>query len=528
MSMENLGPYTNFHELNQDWFLQEFNKLIAQWKAMQKNFDNLQDAFNDLKSYVQDYFKNLDVQDEINNKLNSMINDGTLLTIISPTIITSTSNWLTEHITNPSNPPIDNSFTISNTAADSKTIGRFAFLSSRSNVAKPPFNLNDCIPNRIYILSISEAENTPVPIGGVCWSFSYDSNSSSIYPQYYHTTKNELYVRFNDYNTGWSEWKKIGYDNSIINFMSAHVNISSSPFNLNDCTPNRIYVLSISDAENIPVPIGGVCWSFSYDSNSSSIYPQYYHTTKNELYVRFNDYNTGWSEWKKIGYDEDISKINYNISLFTTVGEIGDSYASGVVYSDTSTSLGDNFKISWLQQLARHFGFTGLNFSTGGLTTRSWLTSSRGLSLLNSSANCDLILLTLGINDYYNIGLSYLGTPSDMDSGADTFYGNYAKIINAVINKNSKTRMILFTIINPNNNNVVNEFNKAISNIAEHFSIPLKDQNKNKYFKSNLYKNNLIGGHPTAINYNGMSIAFSEMISEAMEENQTYFNKLFL
>ena len=24
MSMGNLGPYTNFHELNQDWFLQEF------------------------------------------------------------------------------------------------------------------------------------------------------------------------------------------------------------------------------------------------------------------------------------------------------------------------------------------------------------------------------------------------------------------------------------------------------------------------------------------------------------------------
>lgn len=76
MSMENLGPYTNFHEINQDWFLQEFNKIIAQWKAMQKNFDSLQDAFNDLKSYVQDYFKNLDVQDEINNKLDEMYNNG--------------------------------------------------------------------------------------------------------------------------------------------------------------------------------------------------------------------------------------------------------------------------------------------------------------------------------------------------------------------------------------------------------------------------------------------------------------------
>lgn len=82
MSMENLGPYTNFHELNQDWFLQEFNKIIAQWKAMQKNFDNLHDAFNDLKNYVQDYFKNLNVQGEINNKLDEMLTNGELYTYI--------------------------------------------------------------------------------------------------------------------------------------------------------------------------------------------------------------------------------------------------------------------------------------------------------------------------------------------------------------------------------------------------------------------------------------------------------------
>lgn len=76
MSMENLGPYTNFHELNQDWFLQEFNKIIAQWKEMHKNFNTLQDAFNDLKNYVQDYFKNLDVQEEINNKIDDLISKG--------------------------------------------------------------------------------------------------------------------------------------------------------------------------------------------------------------------------------------------------------------------------------------------------------------------------------------------------------------------------------------------------------------------------------------------------------------------
>jgi hypothetical protein len=77
MSIE-LGPYTNFHKLNQDWFLDEFNKLVSQWQAMQKKFDNLQDAFNDLKNYIQDYFKNLDVQEEINKKLDQMCEDGTL------------------------------------------------------------------------------------------------------------------------------------------------------------------------------------------------------------------------------------------------------------------------------------------------------------------------------------------------------------------------------------------------------------------------------------------------------------------
>ena len=77
MSIE-LGAYTNFHELNQDWFLSEFNKVLKEWAEMKKSFTNLNQAFNDLHDYVHDYFKNLDVQEEINNKLNDMFNKGLL------------------------------------------------------------------------------------------------------------------------------------------------------------------------------------------------------------------------------------------------------------------------------------------------------------------------------------------------------------------------------------------------------------------------------------------------------------------
>lgn len=103
MSMENLGPYSNFHELNQDWFLDEFNKVLEQWKAMQKNFDSLQNAFNDLKNYVQDYFKNLDVQEEINNKLDEMFSNNSFwikLTSVLPYVTPLMFGCVGDGITN--------------------------------------------------------------------------------------------------------------------------------------------------------------------------------------------------------------------------------------------------------------------------------------------------------------------------------------------------------------------------------------------------------------------------------------------
>lgn len=521
MSMENLGPYSNFHELNQDWFLNEFNKLVAQWKEMQKNFDNLQDAFNDLKSYVQDYFKNLDVQDEINNKLDSMIADGTLLTIISPTIITTTGSWLSEHITNPSNPPLDTSFTISGAASDSKTVGDYAFLSNRININTPPFNLNECKPNRIYIISIADSENSPINDGGVCWSFANSSDDKNTYTQYFHGLNNKLYIRFNKYNTGWTKWSSI--NDNLDTFMTSNQNIQNGPFDLNDCVPNRIYIISINNAKNAPITNGGICWSFAINSDATNTYTQYFHSLDNNLYIRFNKYDTGWTDW------ENINNENYyNLSLFRRIGVIGDSYASGVVFSDNDTTVGDNYNISWLQQLSRKYGFVGINFSTGGLTTRSWLTNEHGLPLLNSTESCELILLCLGINDQYTLGESYLGVPSDIGTDNDTFYGNYSKIISSISTKNEKTRMILFTIANPNNSETVNKFNSAILYLSNHFGIPIEIQNENSYIKSSLYINNMVGGHPTAINYNGMSTAFDCMISESLKNNQNYFNHLFL
>lgn len=59
------------------------NNVIASQNEVQENVEALNNAFIELKSYVDNFFDNLDVQDEINNKLDELVEDGTLANIIA-------------------------------------------------------------------------------------------------------------------------------------------------------------------------------------------------------------------------------------------------------------------------------------------------------------------------------------------------------------------------------------------------------------------------------------------------------------
>lgn len=61
----------------------EMNKIIKSVNDSGEQVEKLTDAFISLQEYVENYFKNLDVQDEINNKLNEMAESGELQDIIN-------------------------------------------------------------------------------------------------------------------------------------------------------------------------------------------------------------------------------------------------------------------------------------------------------------------------------------------------------------------------------------------------------------------------------------------------------------
>lgn len=76
MGFINKYPYTDFHELNLDWFLEEFKKVTDK-------VTDLDTTVQQFTEFVTNYFDNLDVQQEINNKLNEMMLSGELGEIVT-------------------------------------------------------------------------------------------------------------------------------------------------------------------------------------------------------------------------------------------------------------------------------------------------------------------------------------------------------------------------------------------------------------------------------------------------------------
>lgn len=70
----------NYHLFSK--VVEYLNKTIDNMNLTGEQMENVTNAMTELQNYVNNYFENLDVQDEINNKLDEMVQNGTLTNII--------------------------------------------------------------------------------------------------------------------------------------------------------------------------------------------------------------------------------------------------------------------------------------------------------------------------------------------------------------------------------------------------------------------------------------------------------------
>lgn len=206
-----------------------------------------------------------------------------------------------------------------------------------------------------------------------------------------------------------------------------------------------------------------------------------------------------------------------SISIFESIGVIGDSFASGEIYAVNGGTGTDYYTLSWGQIMARMSGCNAVNYSKGGLTTKAWLEDAEyGLSKLNSEAENQLYIIALGINDG-NQSIP-VGTISDITSdNTNSFYSYYGRIVRAIQAHAPNAIIMLSTCARWTSR--YEPYSTAIRAIGEYYSFPVLDLAESGFFQSSFFSDNQVRNHPTAINYSAMAKEYKRLIEDALTNN---------
>lgn len=155
-------PYTNFHELNLDWILTTVRNIYNEWQTVKSDW-------NTYKDYIDNYFDNLDLSDEVEAVMKKMLLDGSFIAAIQVDMVSAVEQWLANNIT-PTTPVIDATLSISGAGADSKTTGEHIAYSAGNNILGALFfkigtatDMTDYLPAHTWGI-VSEPVNLPYDV----------------------------------------------------------------------------------------------------------------------------------------------------------------------------------------------------------------------------------------------------------------------------------------------------------------------------------------------------------------------------
>lgn len=397
-------------------------------------------------------------------------------------------------------------------------------------------DFNDLTENKIIAFTnINSSTHPPFPDatqnGGTLFVFRGSTKQNIPTVQVYVRQTGKIYYRI--LWGSWSTWRE-GTPTEVLSriAMSDDSVLTNYTGDLNDLKDNGVHAYTnLNTATHAPTTAGGTLLVFKGNTTSAVTTMQIYMTGNGSgAYMRMHWGSDSWTDWKKIKFDdgapEYYESMYASLALFEKIGILGDSYASGWVYKD---GIGANhFDISWGQILARKNGISVINLSSGGLTTKTWLTDSRGLTLLNSSPAQDLYMICLGLNDQVAIsgGTYTLGDSTDYESQTDTFYGNYSKIIEAIKTKAPDAKIILCTV-SEGDTTTFAQVSTSIKEIGTLASLPVIDVTDDPFILSSFFANSLYNSHPTAASYSGYALMIERLFSKCCIDNYAYFKTYY-
>lgn len=334
-------------------------------------------------------------------------------------------------------------------------------------------------------------------------------------------------------------------------------NPPEAPYDDLNTLPENKVVSYFAYAENVAnMPQAGVQGTaLTYYCGDTTVKCQLYVNRYGKLFTRCK-WGSTWSDWITIPTIEQTTGSsttktmsqaaitnainsacgisNTCVSMFGTIGVVGDSFSSGGVTSEDGQQIVNCYPVSWGQIIGRRNGISVTNYSSTGSDISRFLSSSTAynswnIQKLESDSASDLYIVVMGINSEKSLqdssSVVEVGTIADINDtdytqNADTFYGHYGQMMSRIKAHAPTSKIILVVPIMVQGS----EKATAINEIATHYSVPVFTMADDPYYSTDFYTSNKEISHPTAPSYAGMALAFERQISKCIEDNVSYFN----
>lgn len=419
------------------------NKTMEDVETLHGDVTNIHTAYEQLQNYVNTYFSSLDVQEEINNKLNDMANSGELSNLIKPLIdvnqprivnnVGEMTNKSTIYILSTNGyayqwdgekfAPTGLIFNIPVNAYTSTSFQNPIDINDATNIGSWYINrnsLNGLVDVNINKYYWSVYVIKPIVLNNIdCFQLLIGAGVGI-------STPTVMYYR-SSLNNAFNSFSRIVNDKNIAN---NYVSKSPGKYSVDEKNPNTSYLID-RDSLNaykaeLNVDISKYYWSVlniapstaSYTDVSQILIGVPVSTVGRCLMYMRSSITTDSVKWTTFS----LINIEQKISNIPKVAFCGDSFTAV-----TSVKSYVNF----LNEMGV---CDGVNLGISGATADSWYTANEE----NITDEYDEFFIALGLN-----GLS---TPNGEYNSSDTstFCGQINRIINKIIEVNPKARIIIW------------------------------------------------------------------------------------
>lgn len=222
-------------------------------------------------------------------------------------------------------------------------------------------------------------------------------------------------------------------------------------------------------------------------------------------------------------------------NIFNKISCIGDSLTEGVFEYTENGEVKFAGKpqglepYSYPSQLARMINATVGNYGVGGATAKSWLETTACTDCFKEENKAQAYIIALGTNDTnYDGDVNADIDASNYNNNADTFVGNYAKIIQKCLELQPKAKIFVVTIpkTRTNYHNAWTTGNNQIKAIAKKLGVYVLDvfTYSESYDNPDEYKKHFYtGGHRNSVGYKRTAMEYATYISWIIYNNPNDF-----